>query len=109
VSAAVTVIEGNESYVTVTVAESLQPFPSVPTTWYVVVEPGVVVTGEPVVLLRPPAGLHAYVLPPLAVSVVDEPAQTDAEPDVTVTTGLSTVTVTVAVEGQPAADVPVMV
>ena len=34
--------------------------------------PGVAVTDEPVVALRPVPGLHVYVLAPLAVSV-DEP------------------------------------
>lgn len=39
------------------------------------VDNGLAVTVEPVVLLNPVAGLHTYVLAPLTVSVVDCPVQ----------------------------------
>ena len=74
--------------VTVTViwAVAVHPFISVPVTVYVVVEVGDAVTDEPVVLLNPVEGLQLYVLAPLAVRVVDCPAQI-ATGGLTVTTG----------------------
>jgi len=41
------------------------------------VDVGLAVTGEPVVLLSPVAGLHVYVVAPLTVSDVDCPLQID--------------------------------
>lgn len=46
-----------------------------PMTVYVVVLAGVDVTDEPVELLNEAEGLHIYVFAPLAVKVVDCPAQ----------------------------------
>jgi hypothetical protein len=67
----------------------------------VVVEIGFAVTLEPVVALSAVAGLHEYVFAPLAVSVVDCPAQYVTLGD-TVTTGIGfTVTVTCAVAVHP--------
>ena len=60
--------------VTVTCAVAVHPF-DVPVTVYVVVEAGVAVTDEPVVLLNPVAGLQAYEVAPVAVNVVDCPIQ----------------------------------
>jgi len=82
--------------VTVTFVESAQPDPSVPTTVYVVVEPGVAVTFESVVALKPVAGLQLYVVAPLAVKPILLPWHTDGVGGVTVTVGVGlTVTVTV--------------
>lgn len=68
------------------------------------------VTAAPVDALRPVAGDHAYVLAPLAPSVVDEPAHIVVAPPVAVTVGNAlTVIVVVAVLLQPAALVPVSV
>jgi hypothetical protein len=56
--------------VIVTWAVAVQPLASVPVTVYVIVEDGLAETLAPVVLLRPVAGDHEYVLAPLAVNVV---------------------------------------
>ena len=69
---------------------------------------GLAVTEEAVVELNPVAGLHAYVLAPLTVSVVDCPAQIEVLGDIVNVIPL-TVTVTCAVEVQPLASVPVTV
>jgi hypothetical protein len=54
--------------------------------------------------------LHKYVDAPLAVSVVDAPAQIDAEETLTFTTGAAlTVTVTFALLEHPVSVVPVQV
>jgi len=87
----------------------VQPLLLVAFTVYVVVEVGVAVTGEPVALLKLPAGLQLYVLAPVAVSVVVLPAQTVNEDAVKVRVGKGlTVTVNVLVAVQPAV-VPVRV
>ena len=54
---------------TVVCADAVQPLLSVPVTVYVEVEAGDAVTVAPVVALSPVAGVHEYVVAPLAVSV----------------------------------------
>src|SRR2546425_843501 len=79
--------------VTVTDAVPVQPFTSVP-----------------VVAERPVAGLHAYVVPPLAVNDTEDPPQIFAEAGLMEVVGFGlTVTVTVFVLVQPFASVPVIV
>ena len=56
--------------VTVICDDAVQPV-TVPTIVYVIVDVGFAVTEEPVVLLKPVAGLHEYVLAPLTVRTVD--------------------------------------
>ena len=78
----------------------MHPLAPVPVTVYVVVEAGEAVTDEPVVELNPVAGLQVYELAPVAVSVVDCPAQMDAG-GTEMTGGGFTVTVTCAVAVHP--------
>jgi hypothetical protein len=109
VSEATTVTSGTGLTVIFTLAESLHPFASVPTTQY---EPEAVlsaVTEAPVVLVKPALGYHTYVVPPLAFITVLPPVQIDGETAVAVTDGLSTDTLTVAVELHPSELVPVIV
>jgi hypothetical protein len=102
-------IVGNALTLTVTVAVLEQPPATDPVTVYVLVEAGLAVTLAPVVADRPVAGAQLYVVPPLAVNVVDAPAQiATLEPALIVGTEL-TVTVTLAVFTQPLASVPVTV
>jgi hypothetical protein len=91
------------STVTVTFVLSLQ-LPLETTTLYVVVEAGLTL----IVALVEPV-LHLYVLPPAAVSAVEEPAQTVSLPLTEATSELLTVTVTFVVSAQPAALVPITV
>jgi hypothetical protein len=94
--------------VTVPCPVDVHPFTSVPVTVYVMVDVGFAVTVAPVVALKSVAGLHAYVLAPLAVSGVDCPLQIDA--DVTEITGNGfTVTVTCVDDVHPFTSVPVTV
>ena len=94
---------------TVTCAVAVHPAAEVPVTVYVVVDVGLAVTVDAVVLLKPEEGLQLYVFAPPAVNVVDCPKQI-ATGGETVTTGNGlTVTVTCAVAVHPAADVPVTV
>lgn len=96
--------------VIVRTAVSLHPLPFVPVTVYVVVVVGVQVMGVPVVAVRPDDGVHAYVVAPLALIVVDEPLHIVVVPPPAVTTGSAfTVIARVAVPLQPAALVPVTV
>jgi len=77
-----------------------------------VVAVGFAVTVAPVVADKPAAGLHAYVVAPLAVSVTVplEHIVADVGEIVTVGGGFGeTATVTVVVPTQPAADVPITV
>jgi hypothetical protein len=84
----------------------VQPFAAVPVTVYVVVVVGDTVTDEPVKL----PGIQLYVDAPLAVNVVELPAQIVVLDAVVVTVGNAlTVMVRVAVFVQPAADEPVTV
>ena len=76
---------GSGFTVTVPCPVDVQPLLSVPVTVYVIVEVGLAVTEEPVVELSAVAGLHEYVLAPLALRVVDCPSHIVA--DETVTTG----------------------
>ena len=100
---------GSVFTLTVTIAVLEQPAALVPVTVYVVVEPGLAVTLVPVVADKPVPGDHVYVLPPVAVSVVDEPVQIATfEPPLIVGSGL-TVIVTVEVFAQPLLLVPVIV
>lgn len=74
-----------------------------------VVDDGVAVTVAPVVALRPVAGNHEYVEPPLAVMVVALPLHNVVVPPVTVTVGKAlTVMVCVALVTHPL-EVPVTV
>jgi hypothetical protein len=65
----------------------------VPVTVYIVVAEGVAVTTAPVVVLRPVAGIHEYVVAPDAVSVEDEPLHI-VPAEALALTGGATVTVT---------------
>lgn len=66
------------------------------------VEPGLAVTDEPVVALRPVPGLHVYVAAPPALIVVELPEQIVGVTAVAVTVGVGlTVTRTIAVLIQP--------
>ena len=72
----------------VVVVELEQPFASVPVTVYVWVDDGVAVTAAPVVDDKVVAGLHVYVVAPLAVSItLVFPGQTFAVAGVTETLG----------------------
>jgi hypothetical protein len=106
--AGVTVITGSTFTVTVTCVDAVHPFPSVPVTVYVMVEVGLAVTEEPVVALSAVAGLHVYVLAPLAVSAVDCPLQIVAGETAITGRGL-TFTVTCVEAVQPLLSVPVTV
>ena len=98
-------IAAEELTVRVIVAEPVQPAVVVPVTLYVVVA-----AGDAVKLVPDPLGLHVYELPPLAAIVELWPAQMDAGVAVAVIAAEAlTVTITVAVPGQPAALVPVTV
>jgi hypothetical protein len=66
----------------------------------VVVTVGLAVTLAPVVALNPVAGLHAYVLAPVAVRVIEPPGQIVAEFTVTIGKGF-TVTTEVTVPVHP--------
>lgn len=93
-----------------TMALSIQPAADVPYTVYVRLTAGVAVTGEPVVALKSVAGVHVYVLAPLAVSIVALPAQTVGFEALAVMVGNAlTVIVTLALSIQPAAEVPITV
>jgi hypothetical protein len=81
----------------VIVVVSVHPEPFVPTTVYVVFDAGVAVTPEPVVALRPVAGVHEYVVAPDAVKLTLLPWHTDGAGGATVTVGTGlTATVTIA-------------
>ena len=96
-AAGLTVTTGTGVTVTVTVLVPVQP-PVVPVTVYVVVVVGLAVGLAILVALNPVAGLQLYVVAPLAVNVVLEPAQMVGATGVTVTVGTGfTVTVTVLV------------
>jgi len=89
---------------------SLHPPAAVPTTVYVVVEPGLAVTLAPVVALRPAPGLHVYVAAPLAVNPTLLPEHNEELGGVTVTVGVgNTLIVMVAVLLHPLLFVPVTV
>ena len=62
-------ITGSGLTAIVVCADAMQPLLSVPVTVYVEVEDGFAVTVVPVVALNPVAGVHEYVVVPLAVSV----------------------------------------
>ena len=94
---------------TVKLAVFVQPFPSVPVTVYVVVAVAVLVTGVPVVELRPVTGLHTYVDAPPAVRLIAVLLHTDTSPDVLIVGSVVIVTVTMAVSVHPAPLVPVTV
>jgi len=86
---------------TVIVAVSVQaPFET--TTVYVVVAVGETVSKE----LVPPV-FHEYVPPPVAVRIVEEPAQMLVSPVILATGGAVVLTVTVAVSTHPLASVPI--
>jgi hypothetical protein len=87
--------------VTVTAVVPEQP-EVVPVTEYVVVDEGLAVTLDPVVPLKPVAGVQLYVVPPPAVNVTPEPPPQMAGGELTVIVGPGvTVTVTAAVPEQP--------
>ena len=66
---------GNGFTVTITLSLLMQPLASVPIKIYLVVTVGVATGDAEVVEERPLAGLHTYEFAPLAVKVVDAPAQ----------------------------------
>jgi hypothetical protein len=84
-----------------------EQLPVVPVILYVVVTVGLATTTLLVVELKPVAGVHEYVVAPLAVKVAEVPAQTVALFTVTVGVGL-TVTWLVSAPVHPL-DVPVTV
>jgi len=88
--------------VTTTVLVALH-VPLVPVTVYVFVVAGLAVTAAPVVALNPVAGLHEYVVAPLAVRLTGLPPEhIVAEGGVTVTVGVGlTVITTDCVSLQP--------
>ena len=91
-----TVTVGKVFTVIVTVAVFVHPLELVPVTVYVVVVVGLAVTVAPVVELNPVDGVHAYVVAPLAVRLVEFPVHILVL-DETVTVGNEfTVTVFVA-------------
>lgn len=67
----------------------VQPAAEAPVIVYTVVDAGLAVTAEPVVVLNPVAGDQVYVLAPLAVSPAEAPAQIVAELAVTVGVGFT--------------------
>jgi hypothetical protein len=71
-----------------------QLFASVPVTVYVVVDDGVEITTDPETSLSPVAGAQVYVVPPVAVNVVDPPGQTSVIPVTPIVGRGFTVTVT---------------
>jgi len=83
--------------------------PLLTTTVYVVVDAGLAVTVALVVLLKPVAGFHVYVLPPDAVNTVEPPLHIVVVPETDAVTEPPTVTVTVVESLQPAALVPTTV
>jgi hypothetical protein len=108
--AGVTTTAGTGFTITVTVVKLVQPAAVVPVMVYVVVAVGVAVTVAPLVALNPVAGVHAYVLAPLAVRLVEAPAQMAGAAGVTEMVGTGfMITVTVVVPVQPLAVVPLTV
>jgi len=100
-----TEIAGAEAIETVTEADPLHPFASVPVTVYVVVDEGFTIILDPL-----PPVLQLYVEPPLAERVELCPGQTDEGEAVTVIVGLGlTLTVAVIVPVQPLPFEPVTV
>lgn len=96
---------GGGSTFTVRVAVAVQPFASVTTTVYTVVDVGLTVT-EAVVGPCP----HSYDVPPLAVSTTEPPLQMVAlAGEIAAVGGASTFTVRVAEAVQPSAFVTVTV
>jgi hypothetical protein len=90
---------GVGSTVRTEVLDPVQPA-AVPVTVYVTLEEGLAVTTEPLVLLKPVAGLQVYVPAPLAVKVALPPEQMVAELTLTVGLGVM-VTVEVFASVQP--------
>jgi hypothetical protein len=84
--------------VTVVVKDEEQD-PDAPFTVYTVVTVGFAITLAPLVELRPVAGLHVYVVAPVAVSVPDDPKQIIGLLAVTVSE-FTTVTVEFVVSAQ---------
>ena len=72
---AVTVTLGKGRTVSVSVDVFVQPFASIVVTVYVVVVVGKAVGFAEVVLLNPVAGVHEYVIPPVALSALAAPSQ----------------------------------
>jgi hypothetical protein len=67
------------------------------------VDEGLALTLDPVVALRPVAGLHVYVVAPLAVNVVLLPVHIDGEAALAVTAGLVFTVITCVVFPEPLA------
>ncbi len=107
IAALFTVMEGLLTTVTVAVPVAVH-VPALALMVYTVVDAGEAVTFDPVEELNDPAGLHVYVLAPVAVSEAELPGQMVAL--LTTTDGLLiTVTVAVSESVQPLASVPVIV
>ena len=103
------VTEGSASTVMFTVSVFEQELMSVATSVYVVGEVGVATGLEIFALLNVPAGLQMKVCPPLPVSVVPLPKQTEASaPALTMGSGLAVI-VAVSEFVQPFASVPIRV
>lgn len=76
---------------TVTVVDFVDEQPlEVPVTEYTVVDEGLAFTEAPVLALSPVAGVHTYVVAPLAFKAAEEEGQTVAEFTVTVGLGFTT-------------------
>jgi hypothetical protein len=95
--------------VTLISAVFTQPFPSVPVTVYNVVADGVAITTFPERVFNPEAGPQVYVVPPVAVRVVEPPGQTVLFPDTPIVGRGFIVTVTCELVEHPLASVPVTV
>ena len=103
-------IVGNGLTVTETLEVFEQPFTSVPVTTYIEEDVGLASTEVPVVADNPEAGDQSYVLPPLAVRVIDCPMQIAGNNGVTAMVGNGfTVTETLEVLEHPFASVPVII
>lgn len=84
---------GDVLIVTITESVALQ-LPLTPVMVYVVVDTGLAVTEAPVVALKPVAGNHEYVVPPLAVNSAPTPEHTDGDVGVTEIVGVGVTVIT---------------
>lgn len=98
---------GNGFTLTVTVAVSIQPLPSVPITVYIVVVAGPAIGEGQLVQLKPVAGDHAYELAPVANSCTESFRQMVLLLPAATSGCVLTVTVTVSCAEQPLLSLPV--